>query len=103
MLPTARCTTCCSTDFGAPLVATSANLSGEPVLTDKAEVEARLGHVADAFLHHDRPIARPADDPVCRIILGQSRDRCGSGAATRRSRSICRSACRGRCSRWAGI
>ncbi|MBU0688329.1 MAG: carbamoyltransferase HypF [Gammaproteobacteria bacterium] len=56
-----------------PLLATSANLSGEPVLTEGAEVEARLCNVADAFLHHDRPIARPADDSVLRIIAGQSR------------------------------
>ena len=69
-------------DFGAPLVATSANLSGEPVLSDNAEAEARLSHVADAFLHHDRPIARPADDPVYRIIRGVPRPtRLGRGNA----------------------
>ena len=65
-----------------PLVATSANLSGEPVLTEASEVEARLGKVADAFLHHDRPIARPADDAVLRIIAGQPRlIRAGRGIA----------------------
>jgi hydrogenase maturation protein HypF len=69
-------------DFGGPLVATSANLSGEPVLVDNAEVEARLGDVADAFLHHDRPIVRPADDPVYRVILGKARPlRIGRGNA----------------------
>ncbi len=69
-------------DFGAPLVATSANISGEPVLTDNAEVEARLPHVAESFLHHNRTIARPADDPVYRIIAGQARPlRLGRGSA----------------------
>jgi len=58
-------------DFAGPLVATSANLSGEPVLTDNAEVESRLARVAEAFLHHDRPIVRPADDPVWRVIAGR--------------------------------
>lgn len=68
--------------YGAPLVATSANLSGEPVLTDAAEVEARLGHVADAFLHHDRPIRRPADDSVFRRSAGRIRPlRLGRGSA----------------------
>lgn len=68
--------------FGAPLVATSANGSGEPVLTDCRDVEARLGHVADAFLHHNRPIARPADDPVYRVIAGGARPlRLGRGVA----------------------
>ncbi len=55
-------------DFGGPLVATSGNVSGEPVLTDNAEAEARLYRIADAFLHHDRGIVRPADDPVLRQI-----------------------------------
>jgi len=58
-------------DFGGPLLATSANISGEPVLTENADVEQRLSHVADACLHHDRPIVRPADDPVVRVINRQ--------------------------------
>lgn len=70
--------------FGAPLVATSGNISGEPVLTDEVEVEARLSGIADAFLHHNRPIVRPADDPVFRRIAGAMRPlRIGRGAAPR--------------------
>lgn len=69
-------------DFGAPLVATSANLRGEPVLTANETVEQRLSHVADAFLHHNRPIVRPADDPVFRTIAKQPRPmRLGRGIA----------------------
>lgn len=69
-------------DFGGPLVATSANVSGEPVLTDNNEAETRLGHVAEAFLHHNRPIERPADDPVYRVIAGAARPlRLGRGIA----------------------
>lgn len=59
--------------FGSPLVATSGNVSGEPVLTDNAEAEARLGKVAQSFLHHNRSIARPADDSVLRVIAGSPR------------------------------
>lgn len=68
--------------FDGPLVATSGNISGEPVLTDNDEVEQRLGGIVDAFLHHDRPIVRPADDPVQRRIAGQVRPlRHGRGSA----------------------
>jgi len=69
-------------DFGAPLVATSGNVSGEPVLTDNAQAAARLDKVANAFLHHNRPIVRPADDPVVRNIDGAMRPlRLGRGIA----------------------
>lgn len=68
--------------FTKPLVATSANLSGEPVLTNATEVETRLAHVADCYLHHDRDIVRPADDSVVRVIAGKARPiRLGRGAA----------------------
>lgn len=69
-------------DFGGPLVATSANVSGEPVLTENSEAQSRLATVADAFLHHDRPILRPADDPVLRTSAGRARTvRTGRGLA----------------------
>ncbi|MFA5922183.1 MAG: carbamoyltransferase HypF [Methylococcaceae bacterium] len=69
-------------DYGAPLIATSANISGEPVLTNSGQVETRLGHIADAFLHHNRPILRPADDSVYRVIAGKAQPiRLGRGSA----------------------
>ena len=65
-----------------PLVATSANLGGEPVLTEADEVESRLAEVADCYLHHDRRIVRPADDSVVRVIAGKARPiRLGRGVA----------------------
>ena len=65
-----------------PVVASSANISGEPVLTDNEDVEKRLSHVAQAFLHHNRDIVRPADDPVYRTIAGRPRPlRMGRGNA----------------------
>ena len=57
--------------FGGPLVATSGNISGEPVLTANDEAAHRLDDVADAYLHHDRRIVRPADDQVYRRIGGR--------------------------------
>jgi hydrogenase maturation protein HypF len=68
--------------FDGPLVATSGNVSGEPVLTEPDDAQSRLVEVADAFLHHDRPIVRPADDSVVRVIAGRARPiRLGRGIA----------------------
>lgn len=69
-------------EFAGPLVATSGNISGEPVLTENEEATRRLARIADAYLHHDRPIVRPADDPVYRESAGVMRPiRIGRGCA----------------------
>lgn len=69
-------------DYGAPLVMTSANISGEPVLTDNDDVESRLARVTDACLHHDRHIVHAVDDSVFRVMAGRPRPlRLGRGVA----------------------
>lgn len=82
MLPYSPLHALLSAALGRPLVATSANISGEPVLTDGKDVETRLAHLAEGCLHHDRPIVRPADDPVWRSTGGRPRPlRTGRGGA----------------------
>ncbi|USD36875.1 carbamoyltransferase HypF [Ferrimonas sp. SCSIO 43195] len=54
-----------------PLVATSANLSGEPVITELSQLVDKLGHVADGILDHDRPILNPCDDSVVQVVQGR--------------------------------
>ncbi|HEY0283638.1 MAG TPA: carbamoyltransferase HypF [Rhizomicrobium sp.] len=58
-------------ELGFPVVATSGNLSDEPIATGEAEALVRLKGVADLFLVHDRPIVRPIDDSVARIVCGR--------------------------------
>lgn len=58
-------------ELGFPVVATSGNLSEEPICTDEQEALDRLAGIADAFLIHDRPIVRPMDDSIVRIVAGQ--------------------------------
>ncbi|MCX6638211.1 MAG: carbamoyltransferase HypF [Acidobacteria bacterium] len=58
-------------EFPHPVIATSGNLSDEPIAISNQEARARLGAVADVFLTHDRPIARPADDSVVGISRGR--------------------------------
>jgi hydrogenase maturation protein HypF len=55
---------------GFPVVATSGNLSDEPICTDEREALGRLGGVAELFLVHDRPIARHVDDSVAWVFGG---------------------------------
>ena len=60
-------------EVGLPLVATSGNLSDETICTDERDALGRLGHIADLFLVHDRPIARHADDSLVWILRGRPR------------------------------
>ncbi len=58
-------------ELGIPVVATSGNLSDEPICTDERDALIRLRGIADLFLVHDRPIARHVDDSVARVLVGR--------------------------------
>jgi len=57
-----------SIDF--PLIATSANISDEPIIVKAAEIAHRLGNVVDGILTHNRTIVNALDDSVIQIAQG---------------------------------
>lgn len=58
---------------GAPLVMTSGNRASAPQVFRDADARADLAGIVDAFVMHDRPIARRLDDSVARFAAGQLR------------------------------
>ncbi len=60
-------------ELDRPVVATSGNLTDEPICTDNDEAVERLSGIADLFLLHDRPIERAVDDSVVQPVAGAPR------------------------------
>ncbi|SFC49370.1 hydrogenase maturation protein HypF [Halobiforma haloterrestris] len=56
-----------------PLVMTSANRPGEPMVTSATDLWERLGDVVDGALVHDRTIVNRCDDSVVRTVDGKRR------------------------------
>ena len=71
MLPTTPLHHLLLGELGFPVVATSGNLSDEPICTDEYEAPVRLGGIAEYFLVHDRPIMRPMDDSGVCVVRGR--------------------------------
>ncbi len=81
MLPCAPLLYLISQRAGRPLVATSANISGSPIIYDDQQAIKELSHIADWIVSHNREILAPQDDSVVRftpkhdqrIVLRRSR------------------------------
>lgn len=57
-------------EFGLPVVATSGNISEEPICINEGEAYEKLADIADYFLIHNRKILRHVDDSILRIAGG---------------------------------
>ncbi|MCL1865361.1 MAG: carbamoyltransferase HypF [Spirochaetes bacterium] len=53
-----------------PLIMTSANISGDPLIIDDAKAAMELSDIADIFLTHNREIYKRADDSISYIYNG---------------------------------
>lgn len=53
-----------------PIVCTSGNRGGEPIVYRDGDAEPVLGPLSDGILGHDRPIEVPCDDSVVRVLDG---------------------------------
>jgi len=53
-------------------VATSANLSDEPIIRDAKTIIEKLGHVVDLVLDHDREIINTNDDSVMQVAADKT-------------------------------
>jgi hydrogenase maturation protein HypF len=71
MLPYAPLHYILARELAFPIIATSGNLSEEPICTDENEAVQRLHGIADLFLVHNRRIVRHMDDSIARVIFGR--------------------------------
>ncbi|MEZ0368881.1 MAG: carbamoyltransferase HypF [Candidatus Sericytochromatia bacterium] len=58
-------------DLGFAVVATSGNLSDDPLEIDNARALTHLNAIADGFLMHDRPILHRVDDSLLHCVAGE--------------------------------
>lgn len=79
MLPSSALLEIIMSKINSPIIATSGNMKGSPIISEEIKAEKLLASVADYFLHHNLGIEFPQDDSVVRfadkeqIILRRSR------------------------------
>jgi len=72
MLPTTPLHALLARECSFPLIVTSANREGEPIEYRPEKIDDGLRAGVGLWLEHDRPIERPIDDSVVRVMAGQS-------------------------------
>jgi hydrogenase maturation protein HypF len=67
MLPSSALLTLLMDALKIPIVATSGNIHGSPIISEATEAVQKLSGVADYFVHHNLDISFPQDDSVVRF------------------------------------
>ena len=67
MLPYSPLLELIATDYGMPLIATSGNISGSPIIYKEEDAHEHLFAIADYFIDYDRHIIIPQDDSVVQV------------------------------------
>ena len=67
MLPYSGILDLLAREFQQPLVATSGNIHGSPIISNKDQALELISEVADYFLHHDLKISNAQDDSVVKF------------------------------------
>ena len=71
MLPSSALLTLLMDELKIPIVATSGNIHGSPIVSEEEEAMKNLSSVADYFVHHDLTITFPQDDSVVKFAGNQ--------------------------------
>ena len=67
MLPYSGILQLLANELKKPIVATSGNLHGSPIISNKKQAKEILSKLADYFLHHNLKITNPQDDSVVKF------------------------------------
>ena len=67
MLPYSGILQLLANELDFPIVATSGNIHGSPIISDNDEAIDKLKNVADYFLQHNLKITHPQDDSVVKF------------------------------------
>ncbi len=83
MLPYSGILQLLANEVNMPLVATSGNVHGSPIISSNTIALKELGKIADYFFHHDLEISHPQDDSVVKYSV-----KFGHKVLFRRSRGL---------------
>lgn len=67
MLPYSGILELLSKELEAPVIATSGNVHGSPIIKDRQQAIESISEIADFFLHHELDISNPQDDSVVKF------------------------------------